>query len=196
MGVSGSGKSTVASMLALRLGVPFVDADGLHPAQNVAKMAAGIPLTDRDRGPWLDRVGEELADAPVGVVVACSALRLTYRSVLRGHAPDAVFVHLHGTRAQLVARLAARLDHFMPPSLLDTQLATLEPLQAEEAGVVLGIAASPDQIAADAAAWVRSRQTPDVGVSVDLSAVGSSGRSTGSLGASRRSEVNAGTSAS
>jgi carbohydrate kinase (thermoresistant glucokinase family) len=196
MGVSGSGKSTVASILARQLRVPFVDADGLHPAQNVAKMAAGIPLTDRDRGPWLDRVGEELAGAPDGVVVACSALRLTYRAVLRGHAADAVFVHLHGTRAQLLTRLTARLDHFMPPSLLDTQLATLEPLQADEPGVVLDIASSPDRIAADAAAWVRSRQAPGGTASVDLSVGGSSGRSTGRVGARRRNEVKAGTSAS
>jgi carbohydrate kinase (thermoresistant glucokinase family) len=196
MGVSGSGKSTVASMLARRLEVPFVDADGLHPPQNVAKMAAGIPLTDRDRGPWLDRVGEELGGAPDGVVVACSALRLSYRAVLRGHAVEAAFIHLHGTRAQLTTRLTARLDHFMPPALLDTQLATLEPLQVEESGVVLDIASSPDRIAADAAAWVWSRHAPVGAISVDLSVGGSSGRSTGSVGARRRSDVKAGTSAS
>jgi carbohydrate kinase (thermoresistant glucokinase family) len=155
MGVSGSGKSTVGSMLAQRLGVPFVDADGLHPAGNIAKMAAGIPLTDDDRWPWLARVGEVLA-APEGVVVACSALRFDYRAVLRHHAPDAVVVHLDGTRDQLAARMAARLDHFMPPSLLDTQLATLEVLRADEAGVVLDIASPPDRIVADAAAWLES----------------------------------------
>jgi gluconokinase len=156
MGVSGSGKSTVASVLARRLGVPFVDADGLHPDRNVAKMAAGTPLTDGDRRPWLDRVGEELAAAPDGVVVACSALRLAYRSLLRGHAPGTVFVHLHGTREQLATRLATRLDHFMPPSLLDTQLATLEPLRPDEAGVVLDVAPAPDRLAADAVAWLRA----------------------------------------
>jgi carbohydrate kinase (thermoresistant glucokinase family) len=155
MGVSGCGKSTVGSMLAHRLGVPFVDADGLHPAENVATMAAGIPLTDDDRWPWLARVGAMLA-APEGVVVACSALRLAYREVLRDHAPDAVVVHLDGTREQLAARMAVRLDHFMPPSLLDTQLATLEALRADEAGVVLDIASPPDRIVTEAVDWLGS----------------------------------------
>ena len=153
MGVSGSGKSTVGSMLAVLLGVPYLDADGLHPEANIATMAEGAPLTDDDRWPWLARVGEELAGAPRGVVMACSALRLTYRSVLRTQAPDAVFVHLHGTQEQLAARMAARLDHFMPASLLDTQLQTLEPLRADEAGIVLDIASPPDRIAADVATW-------------------------------------------
>ncbi len=155
MGVSGCGKSTVGSMLAQRLGVTFVDADGLHPEDNIATMAAGIPLTDDDRWPWLARVGDVLA-APEGAVVACSALRFAYREVLRDHAPGAVVVHLDGTRDQLAARMAARLDHFMPPSLLDTQLATLEPLRADEAGVVLGIASPPDRIVTEAVAWLAS----------------------------------------
>jgi len=154
MGVSGSGKSTVGWKLARLLDVPFVDADALHPASNVAKMAAGTPLTDEDRWPWLRVVGAEIAGSPAGAVVACSALRRAYRDVLRETAPGTVFVHLHGTRDRLAPRMAARLDHFMPPSLLDTQLATLEPLGADEPGVVLDIAATPDELAADAAAWV------------------------------------------
>jgi gluconokinase len=159
MGASGCGKSTVGSMLARLLEVPYVDADGLHPAANVATMAAGIPLTDADRWPWLRLVGAELAGSPRGAVVACSALRRPYRDVLRETAPGTVFVHLDGTRDQLAARMAARLDHFMPPSLLDTQLATLERLQPDEAGVVLDIAATPDRLAVAAASWVRCRRT-------------------------------------
>src|SRR5689334_14636123 len=96
MGVSGSGKSTVGALLAARLGVPFVDGDALHPASNVAKMAAGIPLDDDDRAPWLDAVGARLAQG--GVVVACSALRRAYRDRLRDAAPAARFVLLHGNR--------------------------------------------------------------------------------------------------
>lgn len=130
MGVSGCGKSTVGSLLARRLEVPFLDADALHPPANVAKMSAGVPLTDEDRMPWLDAVARELA-APGSVVVACSALRRSYRDTIRATAPDAVFVHLQGLRDLLAARIAARLDHFMPASLLDTQLETLEPLAAD-----------------------------------------------------------------
>jgi carbohydrate kinase (thermoresistant glucokinase family) len=156
MGVSGSGKSTVGSMLAVLLDVPILDADGLHPEANVAKMAAGTPLTDDDRWPWLARVGQELAGSPRGVVIACSALRVSYRSALRTHAPDAVFAHLHGTPERLVTRMTARLDHFMPASLLDTQLRTLDPLRADEAGLVIGVESPPDEIAADIAAWWRT----------------------------------------
>src|SRR3712207_3775606 len=106
MGVSGSGKSTVGWMLARSLGVPFLDADALHPAANVAKMATGTPLTDDDRAPWLRTVGDEIARSPGGAVVACSALRRSYRDVLRRRAPGTLFVHLHGSREQLARRLA------------------------------------------------------------------------------------------
>lgn len=151
MGVSGSGKSTVGWLLARRLDVAFVDADGLHPPANVAKMTAGEPLTDADRLPWLRAVAAELAAAPAGAVVACSALRRRYRDVLRDGAPGVTFVHLDGSRDVLAARLAARLDHFMPASLLDSQLATLEPLDADEAGVVLDVGEQPDRLAEAAA---------------------------------------------
>ncbi len=155
MGVSGSGKSTVGSLLARRLGVEFIDADGLHPATNVAKMAAGTPLDDADREPWLRDVARELAAARGGAVVACSALRRRYRDTLRRGVPGLVLVHLVGTRTQLAARLGARLDHFMPASLLDTQLAALEPLQEDEAGIVLDIRQPPDALADEAARRVR-----------------------------------------
>ena len=151
MGVSGCGKSTVGALLAARLGVPFVDADDLHPQSNVAKMAAGVPLTDEDRWPWLRLVGQSLADAPAGEVVACSALRRAYRDVLREAAPDVRFVHLAGTREQLASRLSHRLHHFMPATLLDTQLATLEAPGDDEGAVVLDVSSTPAALAEQAA---------------------------------------------
>lgn len=172
MGVSGSGKSTIGWMLARLLDVPFVDADALHPRSNVAKMASGVPLTDDDRWPWLRLVGAELVGSPAGAVVACSSLRRSYRDVLRETAPGTVFVHLDGTREELAARMAVRLDHFMPVSLLDTQLATLQPLAQEEPGVTLDLAGTPDRTAADAAAWLHGAR-PD-GPRADSTAVGTS----------------------
>ncbi|HEU0257013.1 MAG TPA: gluconokinase [Microbacteriaceae bacterium] len=137
MGVSGSGKSTVGEALAGRLGVRFVDGDDLHPASNVAKMAAGHPLTDDDRWPWLARIGGALADArETGLVVACSALKKSYRDVILAKEPRSFFVHLAGPRRVLESRLGARHGHFMPPSLLDSQLATLEPLRDEPGAAV------------------------------------------------------------
>ena len=152
MGVSGSGKTTVGERVAARLGVPFVDGDALHPPANVAKMASGTPLNDDDRAPWLRAIGETLAGtAPEGVVVACSALKRTYRDLIRAEAPGAVFAELDGTREVLAARMAARPGHFMPVALLDSQLATLEPLQADEAGMRLDVSLPPDELAAEIA---------------------------------------------
>lgn len=139
MGVSGSGKSTVGAGLAIRLGTAFADADALHPAANVTKMRAGIPLDDTDRAPWLDLVAATLRSAEGGLVVACSALRRTYRDRIRRGAPDAVFLELDAERALLAERLGARVGHFMPASLLDSQLATLEPLAADEPGARIRI---------------------------------------------------------
>lgn len=148
MGVSGSGKSTVGEQVAQRLGIPFVDGDALHPAANVAKMASGVPLTDEDRIPWLRAVGHALAEtSPDGAVVACSALKRAYRDLIRAEAPDAVFAELDGDRALLAARMAARPGHFMPVSLLDSQLATLEPLQPDEDGVRLDVSRAPAELA-------------------------------------------------
>jgi gluconokinase len=152
MGVSGSGKTTVGQLLAARLGVPFVDGDSLHPPANVAKMASGVPLDDDDRAPWLRAIGETLADtSPEGVVVACSALKRAYRDLIRAEAPGAVFAELDGTREVLAARMAARPGHFMPVSLLDSQLATLEPLQEDEAGMRLDVGRPPEELAAEIA---------------------------------------------
>ena len=156
MGVSAAGKSTVGTALALTLGVPFVDADDLHSDANRAKMAAGIPLTDDDRWPWLDAVGARLRDErDSGLVVACSALRRAYRDRIREAAPGVVFVHLTGTPELLAARAGARTDHFMPPALLESQLATLEPLEDDEAGLVADVAAPAGALVAAVAEGLR-----------------------------------------
>ena len=133
MGVSGCGKSSVGAGLAARLGLNYRDGDDLHPPENVAKMRTGMPLTDGDRWPWLDRVGQVLlADAPV--IVGCSALKRVYRDRIRTAAGGPVtFVHLAGSQEVIAARMALRQGHYMPLSLLDSQFAALEPPAAEEA---------------------------------------------------------------
>ena len=146
MGVSGSGKSTVGAALAQRLGVPFVDADDLHPAANVAKMSRGEPLDDDDRRPWLETIGRWLADHPDGGVVSCSALKRSYRDLLRRHAPGLELLHLQGDREVIARRQASRPGHFMPASLLSSQFATLEPLQPDEHGLVVDVDRSVDAI--------------------------------------------------
>lgn len=158
MGVSGSGKSTIGHRLAESLGAEFIDGDALHPPANVAKMAAGIPLTDEDRWPWLAAVGRTLADSgPAGMVIACSALRRVYRAAILDQAPTARFVELDGSPELLRARMGAREGHFMPPSLLDSQLATLEPLAPDEPGIRVGIDRSEEEITAAAASALRIR---------------------------------------
>ncbi|MGD9957203.1 MAG: gluconokinase [Candidatus Nanopelagicales bacterium] len=134
MGATGVGKTTVARALAERLGVPFLDADDLHPASNVERMRRGEPLTDEHRWPWLDAVGGWLAEHPDGVA-ACSALRRAYRDRLRAAAPDVRFLHLVGGADVLDARLQRRTEHFMPASLVTSQLDTLEPLGPDEPGL-------------------------------------------------------------
>lgn len=150
MGVSAAGKSTVGIALAAAVGVPFVDADDLHSAANRAIMASGVALTDEDRWPWLDAVAAEfVTHRRSGVVIACSALRRAYRDRIRASAGGVDFVLLHGTREVLAARAAARTGHFMPPALLDSQLATLEMLDQDERGVVGDIMLTPDDLIAD-----------------------------------------------
>ncbi len=142
MGVSGCGKSTVGTHLAAALGARFVDGDDLHPAENKAKMAAGIPLNDQDRWPWLNLVGRTLSmvePGQTGCVIACSALKRAYRDEIRLKAPDAVFVHLNGSRELLASRLSGRKHEYMPSSLLDSQLAILEPLEQDEHGFEISI---------------------------------------------------------
>ena len=153
MGVSGCGKSTVGRLLAQALGLPFVEGDELHPPANVAKMAAGTPLSDEDRAAWLNTLAEVLAGAERrghGVVVSCSALRRRYRDQLRAGAPGLRFVYLQGDAALLASRLAQRSGHYMPASLLPSQLATLEAPAPDEAAVTLDIGPPPPQLVAQA----------------------------------------------
>ena len=144
MGPSGCGKSTVGSALADALGARFIDGDDLHPAANVAKMSAGIPLDDEDRVPWLRTVGATL-QGEERIVLACSALRRAYRDAIRAEAPDAFFAELVVDRELLTARLTARADHFMPASLLDSQLQTLESLGEDETGIRVQASLGVDQ---------------------------------------------------
>lgn len=158
MGVSGSGKSTIGLLVADALGVPFIDGDSLHPIANVTKMAAGNPLTDEDRWPWLALVGEALADATqTGLVVACSALKRAYRDAILAEAPAVVFLHLSGSREVLSARLEGRSGHFMPISLLDSQLATLEEPGDDEPRVVVNVGAPVEAVVAAAVEGIRER---------------------------------------
>ncbi|MGD9484414.1 gluconokinase [Streptomyces sp. TRM70308] len=155
MGVSGSGKTTVGERLAARLSVPYAEADDFHPPGNVAKMAAGTPLDDADRAPWLDAIAAWLAEhAGRGGVVTCSALKRRYRDRLREAAPRLFFVHLDGSPELIAERLAGRSGHFMPPALLRSQLEALERLDADEAGGVVSIDGTPEQVVARTAALV------------------------------------------
>ena len=145
MGVSGSGKTTLGQALAARLGLPFIEGDSLHPASNIAKMAAGQPLDDADRLPFLENVANTLtAHRETGSVVSCSALKRSYRDLLRARAGDILFVLPVVDRAALAARLARRSGHFMPASLLDSQLEALEALQPDESGVTVDGDATTD----------------------------------------------------
>jgi gluconokinase len=145
MGVSGCGKSTVGTALARRLDVPFADADAFHPAGNIAKMTAGTPLNDDDRYPWLDAVGQWLADHDSGVM-SCSALRRRYRDQLRAHRADIEFLHLTGSPELIAARQAGRPGHFMPSSLVTSQVEALEPLAADEHGMAIDVGNSAGAI--------------------------------------------------
>jgi carbohydrate kinase (thermoresistant glucokinase family) len=132
MGVSGSGKSTLGQALAAALGWPFVEGDSLHPPANIAKMAAGTPLNDADRQPFLENVARAIVARPEGVVVSCSALKRVYRDLIRSIAGDVTFVLPTLTREQLQARMEQRSNHFMPAALLESQLRTLEMPGADE----------------------------------------------------------------
>ena len=147
MGVSGSGKTTVGAALAQRLHVPFADGDDFHPAENVAKMSAGIPLTDADRLPWLRALAAWLREhSATGGVLSCSALRRSYRDILREGASTVRFVHLDGSPEVVARRVAGRPGHFMPATLVESQFATLEPLAADEAGVVVDLDRPVDEL--------------------------------------------------
>ena len=149
MGVSGSGKSTIAVALAERLGWTFEDGDRFHPASNVAKMSAGHPLNDEDRWPWLEAIADEIGrvcKAGGHVVIACSALKRAYRDVLGRGRKDVRLVFLDGSQALIADRLAKRKGHFMPPGLLDSQFKTLEPPAADERPITVSIDAPVETI--------------------------------------------------
>jgi gluconokinase len=155
MGVSGSGKSTVGALLARALNVPFLEGDAFHPQDNVARMAAGIALTDADREGWLCSLAQQLQQhAKTGVVLSCSALKRRYRDTLRGSAPDLALIHLSGLPDTLALRMAGRSGHYMPPSLLASQLATLEPPHSDEDALTLDNARSPEMLVRDALDWL------------------------------------------
>jgi len=149
MGVSGCGKSTVGRELADARGAAYVEGDAFHPPANVAKMSAGQPLDDDDRADWLRALQQQIRGARernVNLVVSCSALKRRYRDLLREGDPALRFAHLHGPRDLIAERLSARRDHYMPPLLLDSQLAALEPLEQDEMGINLDIRQAPAQL--------------------------------------------------
>jgi gluconokinase len=151
MGVSGSGKSLIGASLARELGIDFVEGDEYHPAENVRRMASGVPLTDDDRAGWLRALAVRIREARAagaGVVMTCSALKRSYREVLRAEANELRFVFLRGPRALIAERLARRRGHFMPASLLDSQFATLEEPSPDEEAWVCDIRESPDDLVA------------------------------------------------
>jgi len=151
MGVSGCGKSTVGRSLADELGATFLDADDFHPPANVERMRSGIALTDAERAGWLDALAARLAQARTAqepVVLACSALKRSYRDALRRRAPALTLVHLTGSPALLAERITARSGHYMPPTLLPSQLATLETPADDEGAITLDVAAPTDDLIA------------------------------------------------
>jgi gluconokinase len=159
MGVCGSGKSVVGAALARELGIAFAEGDAFHPAENVARMRAGIPLTDAHRAGWLQAIGDRLALAGrehVGLVMSCSALKRAYRDRLRQVAGDLQFIYLRGSPELLAERLAMRVGHFMPPSLLESQLATLEEPSPDEAAWVCDISTPLDALVAALARRARA----------------------------------------
>jgi gluconokinase len=161
MGVTASGKTAVARRLAEEFGIPFAEGDDLHPQRNIDKMAAGIPLTDEDRLPWLETLADLLVRsqaAGTSTILTCSALRRGYRDVLRGKLPaQAVyFLHVHASFEVLHERMAHRTGHFMPAALLQSQFDTLEPLQPDEHGVVVDVTPSLDMVVEQAVAAIRT----------------------------------------
>jgi gluconokinase len=162
MGVAGAGKSAVGSALADALGAAFVEGDAYHPASNVQRMAAGIPLTDADRLPWLQALAARLRDADetgAGLVMACSALKRSYRDVLRAGGTNVTFIYLHGDRELLAARLAQRQEHFMPASLLESQLAALEPPAPDEGAWAYNVRFAPNEIVAAVLERIAAKKT-------------------------------------
>jgi gluconokinase len=157
MGVSGSGKSTVGKLLSGNLDSAFIDADDLHPESNKIAMSRGIALTDKERLPWLNIVGEELRKYSLAgkpLIVACSALKRSYRDLLRSYSPSLYFVFLSGTQEEIQARISTRNHEFMPTSLLDSQFANLEPLENDEYGVRISVDSPAEDISEKIAAII------------------------------------------
>jgi gluconokinase len=160
MGVSGSGKTTVAKLLADALKCPFLEGDSLHPAPNVAKMSSGTPLTDADRLPWLSRIAGEIDSwrrRGQSGVVTCSALKRSYRNILIGNRTDVTLAYLKGSRDLIERRMSARHEHFMPVALLDSQFATLEEPTPDEHPIVVDVGGAPPEIAAEIVRQLRER---------------------------------------
>jgi gluconokinase len=158
--VSGSGKTTIAAGIAHEEGWILLEGDAFHPPANIAKMQAGIPLTDEDRWPWLHAIAakqDELLAAGQSAVVACSALKRTYRDILIGDRPDTVLVYLRGSKQLIDARMQARKGHFMPPALLDSQFATLEAPNPDENPIIVDIDGPPEETIAAAVAKLKER---------------------------------------
>lgn len=157
MGVSGSGKTTIARGIARATGFEFTEADEFHLPQNIAKMERGVPLTDEDRWPWLGALAEWMgarSDAGVSTIITCSALKRAYRDVLREGPPSVTFIHLDGPAHVIRERMSRREGHFMPTSLLQSQVDTLEPLDPDEAGVILDLRMSPESLIDEAVLWL------------------------------------------
>lgn len=160
MGVSGCGKSSVGAAVAKELGMSYIDGDDLHPPENIAKMSRGVPLTDADRAPWLVRVGQRLAEIDGPVIIGCSALKRAYRDIIRERAGEpACFLHLEGSRETLSERMAKRSGHFMPASLLESQLATLEPPGPDERAITADIDQPFDQLVDALVARIREESS-------------------------------------
>lgn len=162
MGVSGCGKSTIGEALSHQTGLPYVDGDDMHPAANIAKMRQGIALEDDDRAPWLAECGRSLAGMPAGMILGCSALKARYRTMIReGAAPvQPVFVYLHGSKATLQARLDGRQNHFMPASLLASQIASLEVPSPQEQAIIISMDQTVEVIVHRIMARIANRPLP------------------------------------
>lgn len=157
MGVAGCGKSSVGASLSAQINIRYVDGDDLHPAENIEKMSAGIPLTDADRAPWLREVGALLASSDSGLMVGCSALKRQYRDIIRDVAGGPVFfLHLHGARSLIEERMDQRSGHFMPTALLDSQFEALQFLGTDELGGQVDIAGPLEDVAKRSAELIRS----------------------------------------
>ncbi|NED20376.1 gluconokinase [Streptomyces sp. SID9913] len=163
MGVAGTGKTTIGGLLADRFGVPYAEGDDFHSRANIEKMASGSPLTDEDREPWLDAIGAWARDRTgVGGVISGSALRRAYRDRVRATAPGIVFVHLTADRALIESRLTRRQGHFMPTKLLASQLAALQPLEPDEAGVTVDVSGAPEETTDRVVEALRELEWPSV----------------------------------